>query len=100
MTDARIYQRGKSSTQSGRAKADGWVLEYEPKTAKRADPLMGWAGSGNTMEQLQLSFPTLEAAQDYAKANGLTYSVVAAAGRTLKLQSYADNFTGSPINVD
>ena len=67
MAIARIYQRPKNAMQSGRAQTDRWVLEFEPAEAKRPDPLTGWAGSGDTREQVRLSFPTAEAAQAYAE---------------------------------
>jgi len=92
MAKARIFQRFKSSMQSGRARVGQWVLEHEPAEAKRADPLTGWAGSGDTAQQVRLSFPTLDAAKDYAARHGLDYAVVPESPRTLKLQSYADNF--------
>ena len=97
MAHARIYQRTKNAMQSGRARTDEWVLEYEPTEAKRPDPLTGWAGSGDTRQQLTLEFPTLEAAKAYAQANGLTAHVVAGAERKLKLQAYADNFIVGPV---
>ena len=50
---ARLYQRIKSTMQSGRAKVGEWTLEYEPAHAKTPDPLTGWAGSGDTREQLR-----------------------------------------------
>ncbi len=93
MAQARIYQRSKSSMQSGRARAGSWVLEFEPAEKRVADPLMGWAGSGDTRAQVRLSFPSLEAAQAYAAREGIAVAhVVPAAPRTLKLQAYADNF--------
>lgn len=92
MTTARIYQRPKNAMQSGRARTDEWVLEFEPAEAKRPDPLTGWAGSGDTREQVRLSFPTVEAAQAYAEREGLAFTVIPAPTRTLKLQAYADNF--------
>ena len=92
MAIARIYQRPKNAMQSGRARTDAWVLEFEPAEAKRADPLTGWAGSGDTREQVKLGFATVEAAQAYAEKAGLAFTVVPAPTRTLKLQSYADNF--------
>jgi hypothetical protein len=92
MAAARIYQRMKSSMQSGRARVGQWVLEHEPTEAKRADPLTGWAGSGDTRDQVRLSFPTLDAALAYAAKHGLSYEVTPAAERSLKLQAYADNF--------
>jgi len=92
MTTARIYQRPKNAMQSGRARTDEWVLEFEPAEAKRPDPLTGWAGSGDTREQVRLSFPTVEAAQSYAEREGIAFTVIPAPTRTLKLQAYADNF--------
>ncbi len=92
MSTARIYQRPKNAMQSGRARTDRWVLEFEPREAQRPDPLTGWAGSRDTLTQLRLNFPTLEAATDYARREGLAYSVVPAPERKLKLQAYADNF--------
>lgn len=92
MAHARIYQRTKNAMQSGRARTDEWVLEYEPAEAKRPDPLTGWAGSGDTRGQVRIGFPTLEAAKEYAEREGIAYTVVPAPEKTLKLQSYADNF--------
>jgi hypothetical protein len=92
MTQARIYQRIKNSMQSGRAGTGQWVLEFEPVEAKKADPLTGWAGSGDTRGQVVLSFPTLDAARAYATREGLAAHVVPPAARTLKIQAYADNF--------
>ena len=98
MTHVRIRQRTKSSMQSGRAYEGSWLLEYEPAEPKRPDPLTGWAGSGDTREQVRLSFATLDAATAYAEAQGLAYHVVASQpSRTLKLQTYADNFKGPDL---
>jgi ETC complex I subunit conserved region len=92
MTQVRISQKAKNAMQSGRAGTNRWMIEFEATEAKRPDPLMGWAGSGDTRQQLSLSFPTLEAAKAYAEAKGLSYHVVAPAAKVLKLQAYADNF--------
>src|SRR3546814_14859488 len=51
MPTARIYQRAKNAMQSGRARAEEWLLEYEPSEPRRADPLTGWGGSGDTRRQ-------------------------------------------------
>lgn len=92
MPTARIFQRPKNAMSSGKYRTDRWVLEFEPAEAKRPDPLTGWAGSGDTRDQLRLGFPTLEAAVAYADREGLAYHVVPAPARKLKLQAYADNF--------
>lgn len=92
MTTARIFQRPKNAMQSGRARTMEWVLEFEPSEPKRPDPLTGWAGSGDTRDQVKLSFPTLDAATAYADRQGIAYHVIPAPERKLKLQAYADNF--------
>jgi hypothetical protein len=94
---ARIYQRIKNSMQSGRAKVGAWTLEFEPAEAKKPDPLTGWAGSGDTREQVKIGFPTLDAAKAYADRYGIAYHVVPGHDRSLKLQAYADNFAVGPI---
>ncbi|MGQ5702017.1 ETC complex I subunit [Sandaracinobacteroides sp. A072] len=92
MAKARIFQQGTPATQSGKARAQQWILEREPAEAKRPDPLMGWAGSGDTDQQIRLTFPTLEAAKAYAERHGLDAEIVPPAPRRLILQSYAENF--------
>ena len=77
---------------SGRYRTDRWQLEFEPAEPKSPDPLTGWAGSGDTRDQLRLFFPTLEAAVAHCRREGLTYTVIPAPEQTLKLQSYSDNF--------
>jgi ETC complex I subunit conserved region len=89
---ARIYQRPKNAMQSGKAHTDEWVLEFVPVEPRRADPLMGWAGSGDTQAQVQLNFPTLAAAQAYAAKKGIAATFIPTPPKTLKLQAYADNF--------
>lgn len=89
---ARIFQEPKNAMQSGRARTQRWILEFAPAEPRRADPLMGWIGSGDTQRQVKLLFPTLEAAQTYAAKEGVEAHIVPTPSRTLKLQSYADNF--------
>lgn len=89
---ARIYQRPKNAMQSGRARTDVWVLEFVPAEAQRPDPLMGWAGSGDTQRQVSLTFESAEAAEAYAAKYGIATRVIATPPRALKLQAYADNF--------
>mgnify|MGYP002779989015 CR=1 FL=1 len=89
---ARIYQRPKNAMQSGKARTDEWVLEFEQSEAQRPDPLMGWIGSADTQSQVTLTFSTKEEARAYAERYGIAARVLATPGRTLKLQAYADNF--------
>lgn len=89
---ARIFQRSKNAMQSGKARAGEWVLEFESGSRKRPDPLTGWSGGADTVEQVRLTFPTLDAAKAYAARNQVDVHVVPPAEAKLKLQSYADNF--------
>jgi hypothetical protein len=78
--------------QSGRAGTQRWVLEFAPAEARKADPLMGWAGSGDTQRQLKLGFASRDEAVAYAAREGIDAEVIATPVRTLKIQAYADNF--------
>ncbi len=89
---ARIYQIPKNSLQSGKARTHTWMLEFAPAEAKTPDPMTGWAGSGDTLEQVKLGFPDADAARAYCERNGISYSVVKTPPKTLKIQAYADNF--------
>ena len=92
MPQARIFQEPKNAMQSGRARTHRWVLEFAPAEARRADPLMGWAGSGDTQRQVRLTFDSADAARAYAERYGIDAHFVPTPARALKLQAYADNF--------
>ena len=89
---ARIYQRPKNAMQSGKALAAQWILDFAPAMAKRPDPLMGWAGSGDMQQQVQLKFASAADAQAYANKYGIAAVVHTVPPKRLKLQAYADNF--------
>ena len=91
-TSVRIYRPSKTAMQSGRAKTRLWVLEPTLETARRPEPLMGWVSSGDTNNQVRLTFESKEEAVAYAKKHGLDYVVQGAHERTLKPKGYADNF--------
>ena len=89
---ARIFFKPKSTMQSGVRGLAAWVLEFDRSEARRADPLMGWSGSGDTQSQVRLTFPTAAAAVAYADRHGIAHHVVPTPPKTLKIQAYADNF--------
>ena len=92
MTIARITEFERKTTQSGKAQAGRWLLEFEREQAQRPDPLTGWSGSGDTKTQVRLTFGSSEAAIAYATRNGFDYHLVASTPVPLKLQAYSDNF--------
>ena len=67
---ARIYKPTKNAMQSGKARTKLWVLEYEPETARKPNPLMGWTSSSDMRQQLCLEFDTAEEAVAYAARHG------------------------------
>ena len=89
---ARIYQPARTATQSGRAKTRRWLLELEPTARREADPLCGWLGSDDTDQQVQLWFPSKEAAVAYARRRGIEYRVFEPHRPIVKPKAYADNF--------
>ena len=89
---ARLFQRSKNAMQSGKARSDEWILQFESHRRKRPDPLTGWSGGADTQEQVTIAFPDLDAAKRYADKYGIEYHIVPPAERKMRIQSYADNF--------
>jgi hypothetical protein len=92
MAQALIYRPTKTAMQSGRAQARKWILEYEPATPRRPDPLMGWSSAEDTLNEVQLRFDTRDEAVAFADRLGLDYAVIAPHEPAEKPKSYADNF--------
>ena len=91
---ARIHSPPRSAMQAGTAGQGGWLLEFAPDARPTLDPVTGWSGGLSTERQVRLRFHTREAAEAYAKAQGLEYAVEARAeaSRVIKPKVYADNF--------
>lgn len=89
---ARIYKPARNAMQSGQANTKEWVLEFEPETAQRVDPLMGWTGNGETRRQVTLAFETREEAVGYAERNAIAYQVFEPKEAKRSVKAYADNF--------
>ena len=90
---AKIYRPAKTAMQSGKAKTQGWVLEFEPKDARKPDPLMGWTQTGDTeSSQVRLTFDTREDAVRYAEAHGLAFQIIDPKPAKRIIKAYADNF--------
>ena len=92
----RIYQPSKSTTQSGRARRDFWVLEYETENKSYPQPQKGWTASGDTLKQVVLEFPNVDDAVAYAEKNGWDYTVLPTHSRQVVPRNYGDNFRYIP----
>jgi hypothetical protein len=89
---ARIFRPAKTAMQSGRARTKDWILEFEPASARRPDPLMGWSSSSDMSAQVHLHFETAEEAAAYATAHGIAFQLYPEPRRTHIVKAYADNF--------
>ena len=91
---ARIYRPARTATQSGTARTRDWVLEFSPEAPREVDPLMGWTSSGDMNSQVRLQFETCEAAEAYARENGIDHVVLKPKKRrpNLRPRGYGENF--------
>ena len=92
MTQVRIYCRSKSSTQSGRDKVGVWVLEAERTSSQSPEPIMGWTQSGDTLNQINIEFPSRDRAEAFAISQGWRYTSDNSNFRRIKPRNYGDNF--------
>ena len=92
MTTARIFKETKSPTQSGYARSKLWKLVFEQDTGREIEPLMGWTSSGDTRQQVNLTFDTKEEAITYATRNGIAYRVEEPQEPKRRVMAYSDNF--------
>lgn len=76
--------------QSGAATSGRWVLEFEGKNRRTADPLMGWSGSSDFDEQTRIWFESQQQAEKYAVDNNVSYTLYKAQARKRQIKSYAD----------
>jgi hypothetical protein len=89
---ARIYRPAKTAMQSGKAKTKDWVLEFEPASARRSDPLMGWTQSSDMNGQVRLNFETREEAVAYAQRHEIPFQLFEPKTPKRIIKAYADNF--------
>jgi len=67
-----IEKLAKPSGQQGWGNSRDWILKFQTADAW-VNPLMGWAATRDPVNNLSLSFPTSNAAIQFAKANGFKY---------------------------
>jgi hypothetical protein len=96
MEEIWIYRPSKNTMQSGYARTQEWILEYEPIPPRDLEPLMGWASSRDVLSQVQLRFPSKEEAVAFAKRKGLPYFVSTDHKRRIQPRNYADKFKPKP----
>ena len=78
--------------QSGKNKTGIWLLEFEPESPRKVEPLMGYTSSGDMKSQIKLKFSDLDAAIAYAEKHGLAYQVQQPHQQRRRKMSYSENF--------
>jgi ETC complex I subunit conserved region len=73
---AVIYKPARSTMVSAPKRKEEWKLQFERRTPLRIEPLMGWTEDDDPLAQVELSFPSAEAAIAYARRQGLQYIVL------------------------
>jgi len=94
--NVRIYQPAKSTMQSGRAGTAEWVIEHDREVPRLPEPLMGWTAADDTLNEVRLTFKTVEEAVAFAQKKGWDYSLGHAHARKVKPRNYSDNFRYVP----
>ena len=92
-TVAKIYRPAKTAMQSGRAKTQRWLLEFERPAPGRPDALMGWNTMPDTIAEVKLWFETKEEAVAYATAKNIPYTVQEPHKAVQQPKAYAENFS-------
>lgn len=94
---AKIYRPAKTAMQSGKAKTQVWILEFDQAIPRKIDPMMGYTTSADTRQQLKLLFETQQQAEAYAKREGIDYRVIPPKEAKRQAVSYTDNFKYSRL---
>ena len=98
---ARIYRPARTAMSSGTARTRDWVLEFFPDAARKLDPLMGWTSSSDTQAQVRMTFPSKEAALEYAAEHGIEAYVQEPKPRKPNIRpgGYGENFATNRRSV-
>jgi hypothetical protein len=92
---AKIYRPAPNAMQSGKAKSQEWLLEFESETPRTVDPLMGWISNADTSPQVRMWFDTREEAIEFAKRQGIHFQVMESREPRRVVKAYADNFAAN-----
>lgn len=90
----RIFRQTKSAMQSGRRNAKKWMVEpIAENNIRSVNPVMGWVSASDTSSQFRFEFSSQEEAVKFAESRNFKYEIDAPKEATIKVKSYAANFT-------
>ena len=76
-------------TTAGRAETMGWMLTFAPRTPSAPEPLMGWNGGTDTVQQVRMRFPSAEAAMRYCERQGIAYELLGVGAGPVAAERYS-----------
>lgn len=77
MGRAWLYRRARSPESCAPQLKRPWVIDFDPQSPQAPELLMGWISVADPHRQLELRFPSREAALAYARRTGLDIEIVA-----------------------
>jgi len=89
---AKIYRPARNAMQSGTAKSQDWLLEFDSASPRKVEPLMGWISSTDTNTQVRMTFETREEAIAFCQRQGIPFQVSETREPRRVIKAYADNF--------
>ncbi len=75
-TPTAIIRRPARSPMTSGPRPRGWVLEFEPASPPRIEPLMGWTSRDDPFSTIRLTFPDRDSAVDFAERQDWRYVVL------------------------
>ncbi|WP_407183339.1 NADH dehydrogenase ubiquinone Fe-S protein 4 [Bradyrhizobium centrosematis] len=88
---AIISRASPSTLTTARPRKEQWKLRFERRSPLRCEPLMGWTEDDDPLAQVELTFPSAEAAMAYARRQGLQYSIIGSIAHPPQLQLVRDD---------
>jgi len=92
---ALIYRHARPNTMSAPMRQEQWKLKFERRAPLRIEPLMGWTEDDDPFSQVELSFPSAEAAIAYARRQGIQYTLLESPAHHRQLRTVAHNETAA-----
>lgn len=92
---ARIFRPAPAPNQSGRARSENWILEFEPRSPRWVEPLMGWTATDDPIGWRKLRFRDRDSAVAFASSQGWEYEITGPRPTRIRPKSYAVNFLRS-----
>ena len=87
-----IYKPCKSAAQAGKNFSKSWVLRFDAASPLKKNLETGWISSKDMLEEVNLSFNSLEEAVRFSEKEGFSYTILKKTPQKSFPKQYGDNF--------